>query len=112
MRIDDAHSAYASDRTQASTHHRGFRQKSYGHIPTRKRWNIGSPHRFNSLDPAASASAVNQTNHWQAQITRQTFSVRCFIADCAIRRAAAHREIIAADYDFAPFDVTRAKDEI
>ena len=68
--------------------------------------------RLDRLDRAAAAGAVNETNERDAQLVRHLLRHHLLLPDRGIRRAAAHREVIAADHDGAALDPSPPEDEV
>ena len=61
---------------------------------------------------AAAAGAVDQAHDRQAQLVRHLLGTDLLLPNRGVRRAAAHREVVAGRDHVAPVDLAAAEDEV
>ena len=112
MRGDHAHRAESGHRSETCADHRHFAQHRGDLVPRRIRGNVRASDLLDGLDAAASARAVDQADHGNAQPARKLFAVPHFVADLGVGRAATHGEVVAADHDGARVDAPGSDYEV
>ena len=104
--------AEARDRAEAERDHRHGRHVGHDPVPRRIGRHVGVALRLDRLDRAAAAGAVHQAHQRQAQLVRHLLGHHLLLPDRRVGRAAAHREIVAADHDRPAVDPAAAEHEI
>ena len=98
MRSDDAHRPESGDRTEACADDRDFAEHGGDLIPGGIGGHVGAADLLDGLDAAASAGAVDQPDHGDAQAARELFAMAHSVADLSVGRASADREVVTADH--------------
>src|SRR5439155_677207 len=81
-------------------------------LPAADARDVGAAGRLDGLHRAAATRALDQADQRQPQLVGHRLALQVLFLDGGVGRAAAHREVVAADDDRAPVHFCAAEDEV